>query len=133
MAVQQLAVMPPENRLQWLLASYCNREFDSSGCGREAGPMAETEYAERDGFQVTNKVFVDSPNALDRSTKRQITICNLFSNHQLAISDIVQLLDETYGHVVSVLIKHGYIHERRKRPRQSGKLERSGPACRMIC
>ena len=95
--------------------------------------MEQAQYADREGFQVTKKVFVDSPNALDRSTKRQITICNLFANHQLAISDIVRLLDETYGHVVNVLIKHGYIHERRKRSRESGQMERSGPACRMIC
>ena len=95
--------------------------------------MEQAQYADREGFQVTKKVFVDSPNALDRSTNRQITICNLFANHQLAISDIVRLLDETYGHVVSVLIKHGYIHERRKRSRKSGQMERSGPACRMIC
>jgi hypothetical protein len=34
---------------------------------------------------------------------------------------------------VSVLIKQGYIHERRKHPREPASAERSGHACRMIC
>jgi len=91
------------------------------------------QHLERDGFQVTNKVFTNPSSALDPITKRQVTICNLFANHDLSISDIVLVLDETYGHVVSVLIKQGYIHERRKHPREPASAERSGHACRMIC
>jgi len=41
---------------------------------------------ERDGFQVTQKVFVtpEGTASLDSITKRSITICNLFANHELA-------------------------------------------------
>ena len=69
--------------------------------------MAETDYAERDGFQVTNKVFTHPSNAVDQR------ICNLFVNHELSIPDIVWVLDETHAHVVSVLIEQGYIQEQR--------------------
>jgi len=92
----------------------------------------QPELQEREGFEVTNKVFTNPSSALDPITKRQVTICNLFANHDLSISDIVRVLDETYGHVVSVLIKQGYIHERRKHSREPASPERSGHACRMI-
>ena len=94
--------------------------------------MVQPEHPEREGFQVTNKVFTSPSPALDPSTKRQVTICNLFANHQMSITDIVRVLDETYGNVVTVLIKHEYIHERRKKPRERAKAERNGKACRMI-
>ena len=95
--------------------------------------MAQPEHVEREGFQVTNKVFTSPSSALDKITKRQMTICNLFANHELSIPDIVRVLDETYGHVVSVLIKQGYIHERRKHSREPAEVVRSGRTCRMIC
>ena len=95
--------------------------------------IAQLEHPEREGFQMTNKVFTNPSSALVPITKRQVTICNLFANHDLSITDIVRVLDETYAHVVSVLIKHGYIHERRKHSREAAKVERSGPVCRMIC
>jgi hypothetical protein len=34
---------------------------------------------------------------------------------------------------VRVLIKQGYIHERRKHSRERASVERSGHACRIIC
>ena len=91
------------------------------------------EHLERDGFQVTNKVFTNPSSALDPITKRQVTICNLFANHDLSIADIVRVLDETYGRVVSALIKQGCVHERRKHPREPANVERSGHASRLIC
>jgi hypothetical protein len=84
--------------------------------------MAQTDNAERDGFQVTNKVFTHPSNAVDQVTKRQITICNLFANHELSIPDIVRVLDETHAHVVSILIEQGYIQERRRHPGSQSKL-----------
>ena len=94
--------------------------------------ITQPEHPEREGFQVTNKVFTHPRSVLDPITKRQVTICNLFANHDLSISDIVRVLDETYGHVVSVLIKQGYIHERRKHSREAATVERSSHVCRMI-
>ena len=83
--------------------------------------MTLPENLERDGFQVTQKVFVNPGNttSLDPVTKRKITIGNLFANHRLPIRDIVRLLDETYGHVVTVLLEQGVIRERRIHPRES--------------
>ncbi len=82
--------------------------------------MALSKNLERDGFQLTNKIFVSPTNTmvLDSVTKRKITICNLFANHRLPMRDIVRLLDETYGHVITVLVEQGLIRERRERPRK---------------
>jgi hypothetical protein len=95
--------------------------------------MAQPDRLERDGFQVTNKIFSNPSNAVDQISKRQITICNLFVNHQLSIPDVVRVLDETYKHVVSVLIEQGYIHERRKHCRKPVEVERRRTVFRMIC
>ena len=94
--------------------------------------MAQPQHPERDGFRVTNKAFTNPSNALDQIKKRQMTICNLFSNHQLTIPEIVRVLDERYEHVVRVLIEQGYIHDRRIHPREPVQLERSRSGCRMI-
>jgi hypothetical protein len=84
------------------------------------GVMAQSEPKARDGFQVTNKVFTRPSNtaSLDPITKRKITICNLFTNHQLPIADIVRVLDEQYKHVVNVLIEQGLIYDRRRVSRE---------------
>ncbi|PYV43127.1 MAG: hypothetical protein DMG06_11840 [Acidobacteria bacterium] len=78
--------------------------------------MAQSANSERDGFQLTQRRFVAPPNTsfLDSVTKRKVTICNLFSNHELPIRDIARVLDENYGRVVTILIEQGLIHERRK-------------------
>jgi hypothetical protein len=94
--------------------------------------LAQPQHPERDGFQVTNKVFTNPSNTIDQIKKRQITICNLFANHQLTIPDIVRVLDETYEHVVRVLIEQGYVHERRKLPREPVQLQRNRGGGRMI-
>jgi hypothetical protein len=87
--------------------------------------MADTETLERDGFQITKKVFTVPLNiaSLDPATKRKVTICNLFANHRLSIRDVVRVLDEKYDHVVNVLIEQGLICERRTNP-QRGEIER---------
>lgn len=96
--------------------------------------MEETNDAVRDGFQVTNKVFTYPSGAIDQNRKRQVTICNLFANHELSIPDIVRVLDETYAQVVNVLIQQGYIQERRRRPREpvQVKVKEGRSVCRMI-
>ena len=87
--------------------------------------MANPEYPERDGFQVTERVFINPlDGALDPVAKRRITISNLFANHQLSIPDIVRVLDEEYARVVNVLIEQGLICERRKNRREPVLVER---------
>ena len=52
---------------------------------------------------------------LDPQSKRAVTICNLFVNHQYSISDIVCVLDEYRRNVVLVLLNKGIIRDRRVR------------------
>jgi hypothetical protein len=81
--------------------------------------MREPYYETRDGFQVRRDQFnlpSDSTN-LDPKTKRAVTICNLFINHRLTVSDIARVLDEKHGAVISALIKRGLINERRSQDR----------------
>ena len=87
--------------------------------------MTLPEPLERNGFRVTTKVFTSLRNAasLDQVTKRKITIRNLFANHWLSIADIVRILDEDYKHVVGVLIEQGFVHDRRRSPRESAQAE----------
>src|SRR5258706_11702582 len=73
----------------------------------------------RDGFRVAKTTFVLPRNVdqLDPQAKRRATICNLFVNHQLAIPDVVRVLDETYRYAVKVLIEQGVLEDRRSAPR----------------
>ena len=74
-----------------------------------------------EGFQLTQKTFVPPSNAglLDPVTKRRVTICNLFANFNLSISDIARVLDESYGKIVTILIEEGLVLDRRRVPRSS--------------
>ena len=76
---------------------------------------------QRDGFQLTQKVFILPANStrLDPVAKRKVTVCNLFANCGLSVVDIVRLLDERHQNVVSILLEGGLIHERRKELRVS--------------
>ncbi|HEU0007386.1 MAG TPA: hypothetical protein VFS12_15490 [Terriglobia bacterium] len=79
--------------------------------------MEQANHETRDGFEVRASRFDvprDSVN-LDPKSKRTITICNLFLNHRLEVTDIVRLLDEDRGNVVSTLLQRGVIKERRQR------------------
>src|SRR5262245_25280809 len=69
----------------------------------------------RDGFRVRRAAF-DLPQDsmyLKAEAKRALTICNLFVNHQLGISQIARVLDEDVGKIVEVLIRWGIIQDRR--------------------
>lgn len=88
--------------------------------------VQQPETQERDGFKVRRKTFAQPPNTAlaNPGTKRKVTICNLFANHRLSITDIVRVLDEDYGRIVVALIEQGLIHERRntrREPAQPGR------------
>jgi hypothetical protein len=89
--------------------------------------MTMLKGLERDGFKIKRNVFVQPANAvsLDRVSKRRLTICNLFVNHELSIDAIVRVLDEDYGRVVVVLIEQGLLHERRKTRREPAQPRRA--------
>ena len=76
-----------------------------------------------EGFERTNKTFELPANLveLDSTTKRQLTICNLFANQNLSIYAIVQVLDSSLHQVIPVLIENGLIKERRQRRRHGGE------------
>ena len=69
-----------------------------------------------DGFKKTEKNFQLPENLIrfEARLKRELTICNLFSNQQQSISSIARVLDMNYGQVVTILIDHGFIKERRR-------------------
>jgi len=73
----------------------------------------------RDGFRLLADRFTwpQDTSVLDSETKHDITICNLFLNEKLHLSDIVRLLDEDRGRVVLALLEQGIIKERRINPR----------------
>jgi hypothetical protein len=79
--------------------------------------MKQSTYI-RDGFHVVRDRFTlpDDSSFLDPQTKRAVTICNLFLNHNLGLGDIVHLLDEDNGTVVLALLEQGIIRDRRNKP-----------------
>jgi hypothetical protein len=79
--------------------------------------MRSNETVFHDGFPVRELKFSFAPDTigLDPTRKRQLTICNLFINHKLAVPDIIRLLDEDYSHVVRTLLDSGIVRERRQK------------------
>jgi hypothetical protein len=81
----------------------------------------------RESFQVLKSEFAipDDTWNLDPQSKRAVTICNLFVNHQYSIPRVIRLLDEDLRNVVSALLKYGIIRDRRVRQmRQPQRIER---------
>ena len=81
--------------------------------------MSQSILQERDGFQVRKDEFTLPADTweLDPQSKRAVTICNLFVNHQYNIPDIVRVLDENHTNVINALLKKGIIRDRRLRQR----------------
>jgi len=77
--------------------------------------MAQPSPFFRDDFQLKENNFAlpEDTMALDPRTKRALTICNLFVNHKLSISNIDRVLDEDCGKIVLALIEQGILHNRR--------------------
>ena len=69
----------------------------------------------RDGFPVLGRKFAPPETiSLDPKIKREVTICNLFINHELCVREIVRVLDEDYRHIVKALLNRGMVGERRQ-------------------
>ena len=60
---------------------------------------------------------VPKDSALDLQTKRALVICHFFLNRNMAVADIVWLLDEDAKTVILTLLEQGIIQERRSLPR----------------
>ena len=78
--------------------------------------MAQTSPFFRDDFQLKEKNFALPEHSieLDPWRKRALTICNLFINHNLSISNIQRVLDEDAGKIVQALIEGGILYDRRQ-------------------
>jgi len=72
--------------------------------------MAQTYPFSRDNSQLKEKNFALPEHDAER--KRALTICNLFINHNLSISEISRVLDEDCGSIVLTLIKQGILYDR---------------------
>ena len=71
----------------------------------------------RDEFQLKKNHFALQAHLsidLEPRRKRALTICNLFVNHQMSISNIERLLDEEHGKVIHALIESGILYDRRQ-------------------
>ena len=83
--------------------------------------MTQAIPVTREGFRLKRDRFEvpKDTSALDPKTKRAVTICNLFVNHELALRDIVRLLDEDNGRVVLALLEQRIIQDRRDNPTEA--------------
>ena len=72
----------------------------------------------RKPLRPTKNSFVmpDDATLRPQAEKRELTICNLFANRQLTVAQIMDLLDETYDHVLETLIANKLVDDRRKTP-----------------
>jgi len=77
-------------------------------------------------LKLTKRPFVmpEDASQLPPVDKRKLTICNLFANQKLSVTEIRSVLDEPYGSVIEALIQHKLVHDRRKNPPQLVKGER---------
>jgi hypothetical protein len=79
--------------------------------------MSESQFipVTREGFRLTRERFTlpKDTSDLDPKSKRAVTICNLFVNHNLGIRDIVRVLDEDDERVILTLLDQGIILDRR--------------------
>ena len=79
--------------------------------------MSESQFipVARKGFRLTRERFSvpKDTSALDPKSKRAVTICNLFINHNLGVDDIVRVLDEDQERVIRTLLDQGIILYRR--------------------
>ena len=75
----------------------------------------------KDTFRLTGKKFQVGWQTLhlNPQLKREVTICNLFTNHGLAVTDIMRILDENYENVIHSLINHKILLDRRQQPRET--------------
>ena len=77
-------------------------------------------------LKLTKRPFImpEDTSHLPQEEKRKLTICNLFANQKVSVSEIRRILDEPYGSVIEALIEHKLVHDRRKNPPQFVKGER---------
>src|SRR5689334_5759876 len=77
-----------------------------------------TPFRAREGFNVLTPLFEVPAETqyLDPEGKRALTICNLFINHQLEVSQIAQLLEDDAEHVIQALLQNKIVQDRREKP-----------------
>ena len=78
--------------------------------------MAQPSPFFRDDFQLKENHFAlpEHSRELNPEKKRELTICNLFINHNMSISNIERVLDEDSGKIVQTLIERGILYDRRQ-------------------
>ena len=79
--------------------------------------MRQAISHDRDGFHILVEEFAVPTDSwkLDPQTKRAMTVCNLFVNHEYGISDIARAVGENRKDVIRMLLKQGIIRDRRVR------------------
>src|SRR5262245_40656771 len=80
-----------------------------------SGNHEPVTHGDREGFFILQGHFELPANSafLDPRSKRALTICNLFVNHLLPVSQIAQLLEEDLSQVVQALVQAKIVRDRR--------------------
>ena len=80
---------------------------------KSSKPQAELE---RIHYEMPDPETYDFYN-LDPLSKRKMTICNLFANHQKTVPEISSLLEASHKLVIDTLIENKLLKDRRKASR----------------
>jgi hypothetical protein len=99
--------MKISERLKYLLQL---KEKDSSAAATSASIPARIQYGMPD---PENYDLYD----LDPLTKRKVTICNLFANHDKTVLEISSLLETSRKLVIDTLIENKLLKDRRQNQR----------------
>lgn len=78
--------------------------------------MAQPSPFFREGFQMKENHFTLPEHSIefDLEPKRALTICNLFVNHGMSISNIQRVLDEEPHRIIQALVEGAVIYDRRQ-------------------
>jgi hypothetical protein len=85
--------------------------------GEEEPPTKQSVSKDRNGFHFLVSEFTMPEDiwGLDPQSKRTVTICNLFVNHDYGVFDIAREVNENRRVVIHLLLKQGIIRKRRVR------------------
>jgi hypothetical protein len=96
------------------VTTFNRRAAEVSSSETAQGPI----FGNREGFSILTDKFElpEESLSLEPQTKRALTICNLFTNHRMAVSEIAQLLEDDVGQVVKSLVQRKIVRDRRGKP-----------------
>jgi hypothetical protein len=83
---------------------------------KAAGTPTSETTSERVQYSMPEPVEYDLYD-LDPLSKRKVTICNLFANHEKTVTEIAELLETSRKLVIDTLVENKLLKDRRQSPR----------------